>query len=85
MPPPARQVFPTGRVNAGLTIWTNAQSGLHLMQPARCFFSLENEKLVAVILDPRGAQAGQAVALDRALPAEEFLNRQPVAFARLIQ
>ena len=55
------------------------------MQPARCFFSLETGKLVAIILDARRAQAGQAMTFDRALPAEEFLNRQPVTFARFVQ
>jgi hypothetical protein len=39
----------------------------------------------AVVLDARGAQARKAVAVDRALPAEVFLNRQAVAAAGLLE
>src|SRR5438874_13190643 len=40
--------------------------------------------LVAVLLDPRDAQARHAAAVDRALPAGEFLEAQIVALARLV-
>ena len=40
---------------------------------------------VAVLLDPRRAQAGKAMAVDRVLPVEEFLNRQRVPLARFFQ
>ncbi len=39
----------------------------------------------AILLKPRGAQASQAMAVDRFLPSEEFLVGQGVALARLIQ
>src|SRR5215471_10238536 len=41
--------------------------------------------LLPVLLDARGAQAGEAVAVDRVLPGEEFLNRQRVAAAGLLE
>src|ERR1700722_18449264 len=40
---------------------------------------------IAILLDPGGAQAGQAEAVDRVLPAKEFLHRQRVAAAGLVQ
>lgn len=40
---------------------------------------------VAVLLDPRGAQAGKAMIVDRGLPGEEFLNRQTIALASLFK
>ncbi len=35
--------------------------------------------LTAILLETRGAQTGQTVAVDRALPAEEFLDGQRIA------
>src|SRR5690606_13103143 len=40
---------------------------------------------LAVLLDPRRAQALHAPAVDRLLPAEEFLGRQAIARQRLLQ
>src|SRR5947209_13292729 len=40
--------------------------------------------LVAVLLDARDAKAGHAAAVDRALPAGEFLEAQIVALAGLV-
>src|SRR5262249_28270901 len=39
----------------------------------------------AVLLDAGGAQAGEAVAIDRVLPGEELLDRERVARARLFE
>jgi hypothetical protein len=39
----------------------------------------------AVILDARGAKPRQAMALDGALPAQEFIDGQPVALASVFQ
>src|SRR5262249_18265285 len=40
---------------------------------------------VAVVLDARGAQPRQAVALDRALPRQELVDGQLVALARFLE
>src|ERR1700722_13521891 len=40
---------------------------------------------IAILLHSGGAQAGQAEAVDRVLPAKELLHRQSVAAAGLIQ
>src|SRR6185437_753035 len=39
----------------------------------------------AVVLQPRDAQAGEAVAVDETLPGEEFLDRQLVAVAGVLE
>src|SRR5258707_15190825 len=36
-------------------------------------------RLLPVLLDARGAQAGEAVLVDRVLPGEEFFDRQRIA------
>jgi hypothetical protein len=41
--------------------------------------------LLPVLLDARGAQAGEAMLVDRVLPGEEFLDRQRVAAAGLLE
>src|SRR5262249_48011298 len=41
--------------------------------------------LLPVLLDPRGAQAGEAMAIDGVLPGEELLHRQGVAAARFLE
>jgi hypothetical protein len=41
--------------------------------------------LLPVLLDPRGAQAGEAVLVDRELPRQELLGRQRVARAGLFE
>ena len=41
--------------------------------------------LLAILLDARGAQAGEAVLVDRILPGEEFLDRQRVAGAGFLE
>lgn len=40
---------------------------------------------LAVVLQSSRAQTGQAVLVDRSLPAKEFLDREGVAFARFFQ
>src|SRR5665213_522914 len=42
-------------------------------------------KLLSVLLDARGAQAGQAVLVDGILPGEELLDRQRIARAGFFQ
>ena len=44
-----------------------------------------NRALLAVLLDPRRAQAGKAVLIDRVLPGEEFLDGQRIAAARFFE
>src|SRR5689334_6648080 len=48
---------------------------------------LRRARLVGVAIDLQSghAQPGDAVAVDRALPGEKFLDRQPIAAARLLQ
>src|SRR6266496_4460847 len=41
--------------------------------------------LLAILLNARGAQAGQAVLVDGILPGEEFLDRERVAAAGLLE
>ena len=41
--------------------------------------------LLAVLLDPRRAQAGKAVLVDGILPGEEFLDGQRITAARLFE
>jgi len=41
--------------------------------------------LLAILLDTGGAQAGQAVLVNRELPGEEFVDRQGIAAARLFE
>src|SRR6516225_5604323 len=41
--------------------------------------------LLAVLLDAGGAQAGEAMLVDRILPGEEFLDRQRIAAAGLLE
>src|SRR5262245_39950866 len=41
--------------------------------------------LLAVLLDPRGAQTGKAMLIDRILPGEEFFDGQCVAAASLLE
>src|SRR5215471_20207646 len=41
--------------------------------------------LLPVLLDARGAQAGEAMLVDRILPGEELLDRERVAAAGLLE
>src|ERR1700728_1051149 len=41
--------------------------------------------LLTILLNARGAQAGEAVLVDRILPREKFLHRQRVAVALLFE
>src|SRR6516164_5268124 len=41
--------------------------------------------LLAVLLNARGAQAGEAMTIDRLLPRQEFLDREGVARAGLFE
>src|SRR5262245_22570076 len=41
--------------------------------------------LLAILLDARGAQTGEAVLVDRVLPGQEFLDRQRVARAGFLE
>src|SRR5262245_52687132 len=41
--------------------------------------------LLPVLLDAGGAQAGEAMAVDRVLPGQEFFNREGVAAARFFE
>ena len=41
--------------------------------------------LLSVLLDSRGAQAGEAVLVDRILPGEELFDRQRIAAACLFE
>src|SRR5882757_10454678 len=41
--------------------------------------------LLAILLDAGGAQSGQAVLIDGELPGEEFVDRQRVAAAGLLE
>ena len=41
--------------------------------------------LLAIILNTRGAQAGEAMLVDGALPAQEFVDRKGVALASLVE
>ena len=43
------------------------------------------ENLLAILLDAGGAQAGEAVLVDRELPGQEFVDRQRVAAAGLFE
>src|SRR5215469_3990607 len=40
---------------------------------------------IPILLHPGGAEAGQTEAIDRMLPSEEFLHRQRIATASLVQ
>jgi hypothetical protein len=44
-----------------------------------------SRSLLPVLLDTRGAKAGEPVLLDRELPREEFLGRQGIALACLLK
>jgi hypothetical protein len=41
--------------------------------------------LLAVLLDPGGPQAGQAMLIDGKLPGQKFVDRQRVAAASLLE
>jgi hypothetical protein len=43
------------------------------------------QRLLAILLDSGGAQAGKAVLVDGELPGQEFVNRQGVAAASLLE
>jgi hypothetical protein len=43
------------------------------------------ERLLPILLDTGGPQAGQAMLIDRELPRQELVNRQRVAAARLLK
>ena len=45
----------------------------------------DRERLLAILLYPGGAQAGEAVLVDRELPGEEFIHGQRVAAAGLLE
>src|SRR5215475_1260052 len=47
--------------------------------------SWRGERLLAILLDAGGAEACQAVLVDRELPGEEFVNGQRVAAASLLE
>src|SRR5438128_10205702 len=55
--------------------------------PAECRRSVNESlavrRLLTVLLDPRRAQAGKAVAVDRILPRQELFDRQGIAGAGL--
>jgi hypothetical protein len=42
-------------------------------------------RLLAILLDSGGAQAGKAVLIDRKLPGKEFVDRQGVAAASFLE
>src|SRR3977135_4650892 len=46
---------------------------------------MEMTALLPVLLNSRGAQAGQPMAIDRILPGEEFLDRQGIAAASFLE
>jgi len=43
------------------------------------------QRLLAILLDAGGAQPGKTVLIDRKLPGQEFVDRQRVAAARLLE
>jgi ligand-binding sensor domain-containing protein len=43
------------------------------------------ESLLPILLDPGGAQAGQTMLIDGKLPGQEFVHRQRVAAASLLE
>jgi hypothetical protein len=47
--------------------------------------SIGFEGLLAILLDPGGAQPGQAVLIDGKLPGKEFVDRQRVAAAGFLK
>jgi hypothetical protein len=46
---------------------------------------LGRESLLAILLDPGGPQAGQAMLIDRKLPGEELVDRQRVTAAGFLE
>ena len=51
----------------------------------RCWFRRCSARLFAILLDAGGSEPRQAVAVDRTLPGEEFLDGQRVAAAGFLQ
>src|SRR6516165_9802359 len=47
--------------------------------------SREVRSLLAILLNTRGAQAGKAMAVDRVLPSQKFLDRERIAAAGLLK
>lgn len=45
--------------------------------------TLTNRKLLAILLDARGAQAGEPVLIDRILPGEKLFDREGPSLASL--
>ena len=45
----------------------------------------DRERLLPILLDTGGPQASQAVLIDRELPRQEFVHRQRVAAASLLE
>src|SRR5579863_3805286 len=46
---------------------------------------LAGDRLLAVLLDPRGAQPGKAVLVDGKLPGQEFVNGQRITAAGFLK
>src|SRR5205085_11789667 len=72
------------RVNGGMRNPKNEKNRLGETKPVfiKCRYG---RVLLAVLLNARGAQAGQTVLVDRELPGKEFVDGQRVAAAGLLK
>src|SRR4051794_16285640 len=73
---------------ASLTAWAIAarRDACHCERPAPNRRATKDSiGLSAVFLDARGAQPRQSVLVDRALPAQELVDREGISVARLLK
>jgi hypothetical protein len=80
---------PTGNylVNAGQINQSISRSiqQRRLKEPAWSIMIKARERLLAILLNARGAQTGQPVLIDRVLPRQELFNRERVAGASFLE
>ena len=71
-----------------MTLTTDRPTDFDQRRPKgrRCVsIALKTGRLLPILLDARGTQAGETMAVDRILPGEKFLDRQRVTRARLFE
>jgi hypothetical protein len=66
-------------------IWPNGESRLPAREPVFIELEMLRIRLLAILLDAGGPQAGQTVLVDRKLPGEEFIDRQRIAAAGFLK
>ena len=91
MTPQGRRLKPGATHTAACKLGSTRKAGMPSPSPASLIPDAgksgkrKRGKLRAILLDARGAQAGQAMLIDRVLPGKKFFDREGVAAAGLFE